>query len=148
MNGAAVGDLGEAGALRVVERAVEGERAAEPVDVALLRFAVGAVLGVEAVVLDVDGDAGERPLLAVGVHPQRHRRARPERRAEEVVGRRPLVRPADLRRLVGDEAVLPDGDAGAEAGGGRMDGDAVVHDLGEVLGGRRHRAGRNVKKTG
>ncbi len=136
VDGAAVSDGEEALALRVVEVAVEGDRAAEAVDLALFRLARGAILRVEPVVLDVDRDAFERPVLAVGVHPQRHRGARPERGAEEIVGRRSLVRPTDGDRLVGDEGVLANGDAGAEAGGRGVDGDAMVHHLGEVIGDR------------
>src|ERR1700730_5687880 len=64
---AAIGDLEQPRALLVVERPPEGDLAVDPIDVAVLRLAFGAIRRVDARVLEIDGDGLERPLLAARV---------------------------------------------------------------------------------
>ena len=112
---AAVGDVEEALALLGRQRAVQRDLDAEAMDEAGLGDAVGAVLGVLAVVRDADVDAFERKLLALGVELQRHRRAAAERRRQRVVGRRSLAGAADVHWLVEHQSVRPGLDFGAKA---------------------------------
>ena len=105
MHRAAVRDLEQLRPLRRVERALEPDHPLDPVDLALARLAVGAVGGVDLVVLQLDLDALERQALQVGVEPHRHRGAAAERGEQQVVGRRPGVEAAGRDRLVGAQHV-------------------------------------------
>ena len=67
MHRAAVRDLEQLRPLRLVERALEADHPLDAVDLALARLAVGAVGGVDLVVLQLDLDALERQALQVGV---------------------------------------------------------------------------------
>ena len=51
----------------------------------------------------VTRSSGKR--LALGVEPERHRRAGAKTGEHEIVRTRPAVEPADVRRLVGEEPV-------------------------------------------
>lgn len=111
MHGALVRDAEEGGALVVVEVAGDDDAALEVVDERSSSFYAGvAVLGVGLGVADLHCDAVERKSFAVGVEPERHRRACSERRAEEVVRRWAGVEAADVDRFVREEAVIADHD--------------------------------------
>jgi len=68
------------------------------------------ILAIHAAMIDVDLNPFEGPLLSIGVHAQRDRRARPEGRTQIVVGvwSRPVS--ADAGRFVSDEPHRADGD--------------------------------------
>src|SRR4051812_19863640 len=75
MDGAAVGDLQQPLALRLVERPFQHDLPVDLIDLAVLGLAVGAILGVDLVVLQPDPDLLQRPVLLPGVHAQGHGRA-------------------------------------------------------------------------
>src|SRR5208282_547904 len=62
--------------------------------------AFGAIGGVNPAVAKPDLHLRQRQLLAVGVEPQRHRRAGAERRQQEIVRTWTAVESADVHRLV------------------------------------------------
>ena len=94
MHGALVRDAEEGGALVVVEVAGDDDAALEVVDERTSSFDAGvAVLGVGLGVADLHCGPVERKSFAVGVEPERYRRACSERRAEDVVRRWPASKP-------------------------------------------------------
>ena len=112
-----VGDLQQLGALGVGEIvAVDGDHTFEPVDhprPARPWFVVGtlgAVARMHLSVGDLHRDPIERQPLAIRIHPQRHRRARTERSAEQVVRRGAGIESTDRLGLVGEQAVPSDHD--------------------------------------
>src|SRR5256885_6189480 len=100
MHRAALGDLEEPLFLRFFQRALEHDLPFEPIDATLPGLAFRAVAGVDLVVADGDDDALQGPSLHARVQPQGHGGARPERRGEKLVRRRPSVRASELPRLV------------------------------------------------
>ena len=98
MHRASVGNLKEAFTLCRIERASKGERPIEMIP------------AVNAAMIDVDLNPFEGPLLAIGVHTQRDRRARPEGRTQIVVGVRPRPVTTDAGGFVRDELHRADGD--------------------------------------
>src|SRR3546814_3311644 len=80
----------------------------DAVDLAFLRLAGCAVLGVNLPVRKGDPRPLEREALALGVEPEGHRGAGAERRQQEIVWRRAHVEAADALRLVGGEAMRSD----------------------------------------
>src|SRR4051794_11176179 len=75
---ASVGDVEESRPLLLGDRADQLDLALELTHTHRLGLAVDAVDRVRAHRPDPDDDVGEGPLLAVGVHPDGHRRARRE----------------------------------------------------------------------
>src|SRR5258708_19172043 len=122
---AAPRDAEELLALLGGEGAAEADLHVEAVDVAAGREAVGAVLGVHAVVDESDLHAFEGDLLALRVEMQGHRRAGAEARGQEVVRRRAFAASTSVDRLVADEPVRADFDLVAE--GARRAGAQWVH---------------------
>ncbi len=94
MHRAALRDLEQARALFARERTLEDELALDPIDQAFLGLTIRAVLRMDPVVRQADGDALERPLLAAGIETERHRSARTERREQQVIGRGTGIRAA------------------------------------------------------
>src|SRR6266700_7397655 len=110
MYGALVGDLQQLRARGVIERTRELDDALDAIDAALPGFALAAIDGVDLFVAQIDADALERKLLRLRVEADGHRRARAERRGQQVVGRRPGVSAPGGGRLVGGEPVRADRD--------------------------------------
>ena len=75
MYGAPLGDLEQPGALFGVERSLEHDRAADPVDLARPGHTLFAVHGVDPIVLQSHGDVLERLLYPIRVRAHGHRRA-------------------------------------------------------------------------
>src|SRR3546814_11613380 len=82
----------------------------DAVDLAFLRLAGCAVLGVNLPVRKGDPRPLEREALALGVEPEGHRGAGAERRQPEIVWRRAHVEAADELRLGGGEAMRSERD--------------------------------------
>jgi len=94
----ALGDVCEARALRVIELALEGQRAGNRPLLAV------------PFERDLDMHRAPRPLLALRIHAQRDRRTGAERRAQQVIGSRTCILTAELGTLVGAELMAPGGD--------------------------------------
>ncbi len=88
-----------------VERAVQLDRALDPVEHPGLGFAVGAILGVNLGVAEPHHHALQGPLLAFGVKPQRHRGAGAQRHQKQLIGIGAGVLAARRRRLIGGETM-------------------------------------------
>lgn len=93
MNRAFVRDFEESRALLFLQWADELDLQLDAVESPVGRFARLAVGGVDPRMTELHGHSLERPLLASGVHRNRHRRARSEGGEKEVVGGRPGVGP-------------------------------------------------------
>src|SRR5262245_60381271 len=94
------GDLEELRTLLLIEIALESNHASDTIDMSFPGLAVLAVGRVYLVVREVHHDALERKPLVLGVGPDRHRRARAERRSQQVVRRRTGVQTSRVLRLV------------------------------------------------
>lgn len=85
MNGALVSDRHKAGALSLVEEALQLDDALDVVEHSRLLGAFGAVLGVDAPVAQPHHNAIERPFLPRGIQAERHRGAGAEAHKQELV---------------------------------------------------------------
>src|SRR5918999_889746 len=100
---ALAGDLEELGALLIAQRTVE-------IDPPFFGFAPGAIVGVDPRVSKPSCDASEGQTLPLGIHREGHRRARPQRRKQKIVGVGPSVRPSRSQWLVRRQPVRSDED--------------------------------------
>lgn len=103
MNRAAFGYVQKPGALVVGELTLELNLALNVVQLAGPRFAVGAVLGVNAPMAQPDRGLTQPPALAVGVHAYRDGGAGAKTGQEQVVGGGATVGAADGGRLIGGQ---------------------------------------------
>src|SRR4029453_15967174 len=103
VDGTAVSDLEQPLALRGVERTFQHDLPIYLIDLALLGLAVGAVLGVDLVVLQPDPDLLQWPVLLAGIHAQGHGRAGAEAGGQRVVGAGPGIGAAAGGRVVGPQ---------------------------------------------
>jgi hypothetical protein len=87
-------------ALFGIQFALERDHPLDAVDHPLFGFALGAIGGVNPPVPKPNLHARQRHLFAIGIEPQRHRRAGTERREQESVGTRAGIEAADVHRLV------------------------------------------------
>src|SRR5262249_18957539 len=110
-----VGDLEEPRTLAIIESAGERDGPIDAVEHPFFGLAALAIGGVDLGVVEPHRDFVERQCLALGVEPQRHRRAGAERREQQVVGTRSAVETARLDRLIGEQAVRTDADLLLEA---------------------------------
>src|SRR5262249_37697528 len=108
MHGAFIGDLHDLRRLLGVEVALERDLADDLVDHAGLGLALGAVPGVDLLVLQPDENAAQRPALALDIHADGHRGAGAERRQQILVGIGAGIVAAHRYRLVGRQAMLAD----------------------------------------
>ena len=110
MHRALVGDFEKPLARLPIKLAVEADDAIDPIEHPVLGFVIGAVGGIDSAVAEPHPRAFERQLLAVGVQPQRHRRAGAECSEQQIVGPGAAAEPARGDRLVGQEAMPAGGD--------------------------------------
>ena len=92
-------------ALFGIEVTFERNYALDSIDPPRLRFAFGTICGVNPPVSEADLCPRQRKLLAIGVEPQRHRRACTERREQELVRTWAAVEPTHAYRLVREQSV-------------------------------------------
>ena len=125
MHGAPIGDLEQAGALLVRQRARQLDLFLEEVDRPRVAFTFGDFRQRRLAEAHPHPQVFQRPLLPPGVHPHRDRRAGPEGGDEQLAGRRPRVRAPQVGRLVGRERVPAHLDplrvAVLQVGDGRVD---------------------------
>src|SRR5688572_29818980 len=126
VDGTLVRDLQQALLLFVVERSLHGDRAVDALDLSFSTFAVLTVFRVNAIMLEVDDHAFERPSLARGVHLQRHRAARSQRSEQVLVGTGSEIVAAGAHRFVCDQAMAPREHALGELSRERLDANAFV----------------------
>ena len=107
---ALAGDLEELRALLIAQRTVEFDCKLDRIDPPFFGFAPGAIVGVDPRVLKPSCDASERQTLPLGIHREGHRRARPQRRKQKIVGVGPSVRPSRSQWLVRRQPVRSDED--------------------------------------
>lgn len=69
MHRTAIGDLDESLALRIGQRTGDGQHPANAIDLAAALLTASAVLGVHAIMLQLDGDTLGRQLLVPRIHP-------------------------------------------------------------------------------
>src|SRR5437016_12065086 len=105
------GNFGQAQALFRVEWAKKHDVFGDLVEKAVAGFAIGAVLGVDALVLERHFDALQRPAFALRIEPHGHRGARAKGREQELIRVRPSIRATRGNRLVREEAMVADLDA-------------------------------------
>jgi hypothetical protein len=104
---ALVRDLEQPLLLLVVEWTLECDLAMDALDLSVASFAtVFAVLGVDAIVRELDDRALERPTLSLGVHLQSHRSASTERGQEEVVRAWTEIVASEAGRFICDQLMF------------------------------------------
>lgn len=146
MDGALPGDAEQVVALSVVERSLHDDAAFENVDEALaVLLAVLAIAGVDAVVLDLDGDGFERIALAARVDLEGHGGAGAEGPGEEFVGVGAEVVATGIEWLVGHEGAAV-GDEQLSEGiiGEGLDDDFRHSGIRSTVGGSLHGSGPRV----
>jgi len=107
VNRAAVCDLEQALPRFGSEVSREFDLSLDAIDPTRARVALLTVPDVNLLVAEPDADSFEGDALAVRVHPERHRRVRPERGQQQVVGSRAAVVASDRRRLITAQVVMP-----------------------------------------
>ena len=93
VNWASARDLNQASLLGIVEISEQGNTSRED------------ILTADSLVIDIDRDLAKWPGLALRVHSESHRRARSERRTQEVVGVGAMVIAAKVCGLVALESM-------------------------------------------
>jgi hypothetical protein len=111
MHGTALGDLRKPYALVVCQRPRDLERALDLIETYWPILALLLVGRMRAAMVEPHDHALERPLLSVGVHAERDRRASAEGGEDEIVRRGSLVGAAGFERFVRDERVASGIDA-------------------------------------
>jgi len=102
---AAIGDLEQPGPLLRVEIAFQADFPGDLIDPPVARLAVGTITRMNFIMLKVNADPGQRPVLARGIEAQRHRSASPEGSQQQIVWIGPAVVAPRRRRLVGAQTV-------------------------------------------
>ncbi len=100
MDWASVSDFKQACTLRIIEIPRERHPLGDPGDVPGLGFTFGAITGMDAIVMELNGGTRKRPAFAIRVHSKRHRCASSEGGKEQVVGSWARVGATDTFGLV------------------------------------------------